>query len=193
MPRALKELEPKPMRKLVFAVAFLCFPVVADAKSATLTPADTVASLDFPDSWKISDIKRGIEAKSPDAEVYVWAELVPSDEVDAVQKEHDKYFEKQNVTMAKADPVSKDVDGRQWAFIEPQSTWKGKPTVVKYIIINPKVTSDKIVVFTYWASPEGDKNYDKEMDGVINSLRAKTLALEPQSKQEHVGGIVAAD
>jgi hypothetical protein len=160
------------MRKLVFAVVFLCFPLLADAKSAKLTPADTVASLDFPDSWKISNIKRGIEAKSPDAEVYVWAELVPSDEVDAVQKEHDKYFEKQNVTMVKADPVAKDVDGRQWAFIEPQSTWKGKPTVVKYIIINPKVTSDKIVVFTYWASPEGDKTYDKEMDGVINSLRA---------------------
>jgi hypothetical protein len=74
--------------------------------------------------------------------------------------------------MAKADPVAKDVDGRQWAFIEPQSTWKGKPTLVKYMIINPKVASDKIIVFTYWASPEGDKNYDKEMDGVISSLRA---------------------
>jgi hypothetical protein len=161
------------MRKLVFAVAaFLCLPLLAEAKTAKLTPADTVASLDFPDSWKISSIKRGIEAKSPDEEVYVWAELVPSDEVDAVQKEHDKYFEKQKVTMTKADPVAKDVDGRQWAFIEPQSTWKGKPTLVKYIIINPKVASDKIIVFTYWASPEGDKNYDKEMDGVINSLRA---------------------
>jgi len=161
------------MRKLVFAVAaFLCFPLVADAKNAKLTPADTVATLDFPDSWKISTIKRGIEAKSPDEEIYVWAELGPSDEVDAVQKEHDAYFEKQKVTMAKADPVGKDVDGRQWAFIEPQSSWKGKPTVVKYIIINPKVASDKIIVFTYWASPEGDKNYDKEMDGVINSLRA---------------------
>jgi predicted Zn-dependent protease len=161
------------MRKLVFAVAaFLCLPLLAEAKTAKLTPADTVASLDFPDSWKISNTKRGIEAKSPDEEVYVWAELVPSDEVDAVQKEHDKYFEKQKVTMAKADPVTKDVDGRQWAFIEPQSTWKSKPTLVKYIIINPKVASDKIIVFTYWASPEGNKNYDKEMDGVINSLRA---------------------
>lgn len=93
------------MRKLVFAVAaFLWFPLLADANSAKLTPADTVATLDFPDSWKISKIKRGIEAKSPDQEVYVWAELVPSDEVDAVQKEHDAYFEKQKVTMAKADP-----------------------------------------------------------------------------------------
>lgn len=161
------------MRKLVFAVAaFLWFPLLADANSAKLTPADTVATLDFPDSWKISNIKRGIEAQSPDQEVYVWAELVPSDEVDAVQKEHDAYFEKQKLTMAKADPVAKDVDGRQWAFIEPQSTWKGKPTLVRYIIINPKVASDKIIVFTYWASPEGDKNYDKEMDGLINSLRA---------------------
>ena len=89
-----------------------------------------------------------------------------------LQKEHDEYFEKQKVTMAKADPDGKEVDGRKWAFITPQATYQGKPTVIRYIIINPKVPSGKIIVFTYWASPEGDKNYDKEMDGVINSLRA---------------------
>jgi hypothetical protein len=161
------------MRKIVLAVvALLCLPAFALAKTAKLTPADTVASLDFPDSWKISNIKRGLQAKSPDEEVYVWAELAPSDEVDMLQKEHDDYFEKQKVTMAKADPDGKEVDGRKWAFITPQATYQGKPTVIRYIIINPKVPSGKIIVFTYWASPEGDKNYDKEMDGVINSLRA---------------------
>ena len=160
------------MRKLVLLAALLCLPGMVFAKSAKLTADETIAVLEFPDSWKISNIKRGLQAKSPDEEVYVWAELVPSDEVNTVQKEHDDYFEKQKVTMAKAEPVPKEVDGRKWAFIEPQSTWKGKPTVVKYIIINPGIASGKIVVFTYWASPEGDKNYDKEMDGLLNSLRA---------------------
>jgi hypothetical protein len=161
------------MRKLAFALAaLLVFPAIGFAKSAKLTPDDTVAVLDFPDSWKISNIKRGLQAKSPDEEVYVWAELVPSDEVDTAQKEHDDYFEKQKVTMSKAEPDGKEVDGRKWAFITPNATYKGKPTVIRYIIINPKVASGKIIVFTYWTSPEGDKNYDKEMDGVINSLRA---------------------
>jgi hypothetical protein len=161
------------MRKLAFAVAALvCLSGMAAAKTAKLTPAETVASLEFPDSWKISNIKRGLQAKSPDEEVYVWAELVPPEELDAVQKEHDDYFEKQKVTMAKADPDGKEVDGRKWAFINPKATYKGGSTVIRYIIINPKVASGKIIVFTYWASPEGDKNYDKEMDGVINSLRA---------------------
>jgi hypothetical protein len=161
------------MRKLVLALAaLLCLPGIALAKTAKLTPEDTVATLDFPDSWKISNIKRGLQAKSPDEEVYVWAELVASDQVDTVQKEHNVYFEKQKVTMSQADPDGKEVDGRKWAFIEPKATYDGKPTVIRYIIINPKVASGKIIVFTYWASPEGDKNYDKEMDGVINSLRA---------------------
>jgi hypothetical protein len=145
------------MRKLMLiAAVLLCFPAISLAKSAKLTPADTVATLDFPDSWKISNIKRGLQAKSPDEEVYVWAELVPATDVDTVQKEHDDYFEKQKVTMAKSDPVPKDVDGRRWAFIEPQSTWKGKPTIIRYIIIDPKVASGKIVVFRDWGSPEGD-------------------------------------
>jgi hypothetical protein len=161
------------MRKIVLVVAaLLCLSTFALAKSAKLTPAETVATLDFPDSWKISTIKRGLQAKSPDEEVYVWAELVPSDEVDAVQKEHDLYFEKQKVTMSPGDPDGKEVDGRKWAFITPKATYKGKPTVIRYIIINPKVASGNIIVFTYWASPEGDKNYDKEMDGVLNSLKA---------------------
>ena len=161
------------MRKLGLAVAaLLCLPGLALAKTAKLTPAETVASLDFPDSWKISSIKRGFQAISPDEEVYVWGELVPADEIETVQKEHDEYFEKQKVTMAKADPVPKEIDGHKWAFIDPEATWKGKPTVIRYIIINPNVASGKTIVFTYWASPEGAKNYDKEMDGVLNSLKA---------------------
>jgi hypothetical protein len=60
------------MRKLVLAVAaLLCLPSLALAKTAKLTPAETVASLDFPDSRKISSIKRGFQAKWPDEEVYV--------------------------------------------------------------------------------------------------------------------------
>src|SRR5438067_1273889 len=106
------------MRKLVFAVAgLLCLPGLALAKTVKLTPTETAAALDFPDSWKIADIKRGFQAKSPDEEVYVWAELVPSDEINAVQKEHDDYFEKQKVTMSNSDPVGKEIDGHKWAFV----------------------------------------------------------------------------
>lgn len=160
-------------RKLIFAIAaLLCLPGLALARTAKLTPADTVATMEFPDSWKISTIKRGLQAKSPDEEVYVWAELVAGNEVDTLQKEHDEYFAKQNVTMSKVEPEGKEVDGKKWAFVNPVATYKGDPTVIRYIIINPKVDSGKIIVFTYWASQEGDKNYDKEMDGVINSLRA---------------------
>jgi hypothetical protein len=97
---------------------------------------------------------------------------VPADEIETVQKEHDEYFEKQKVTMAKTHPVGKEIDGHKWAFIDPEATYKGKPTVIRYIIINPNVASGKTIVFTYWASPEGAKNYDKEMDGMLNSLKA---------------------
>ena len=101
------------MRTLVLALAaLLCLPGIGFAKSAKLTQEDNVATLEFPDSWKISNIKR---AKSPDEEVYVWAELVPADQIDTVQKEHDAYFEKQKVTMTKAEPDGKEVDGRKWA------------------------------------------------------------------------------
>jgi hypothetical protein len=80
----------------------------------------------FPNSWKISNVKRGFQAKSRDEEVYVWAELAPAQEIDAVQKEHEGYFEKQKVTMSKADPVGKEIDGPKCAFVDPDATYKGK-------------------------------------------------------------------
>ncbi|GAC1564054.1 MAG: hypothetical protein NVS2B5_29890 [Beijerinckiaceae bacterium] len=140
---------------LIGCLALFLIPGVALAKTKKLTAADPVATMNFPDSWKITDIKRGFQAKSPDDEVYVWAELIAPGDVDTVQKEHDDYFAKQKVTMAKAGPEGKEVDGRKWAFITPKATYKGDPTVVRYIIINPKAAGGKLVIFTYWASPEG--------------------------------------
>src|SRR5689334_13647955 len=66
---------------------FSAFRQLASPRARKLTQEDNVATLEFPDSWKISNIKRGLQAKSPDEEVYVWAELVPADQIDTVQKE----------------------------------------------------------------------------------------------------------
>ncbi|HZY14219.1 MAG TPA: hypothetical protein VFE89_15970 [Beijerinckiaceae bacterium] len=43
-----------------------------------------------------------------------------------MQKEHEGYFEKQKVTMSKADPVGKEIDGPKCAFVDPDATYKGK-------------------------------------------------------------------
>lgn len=39
-------------------------------------------------------------------------------------------------------------------FHRAEGDHQSKPTIIKYIIINPKVPSGKIIVFTYWASPK---------------------------------------
>lgn len=162
------------MRWIIFAAFCLLFaPTLAAARDVNVGIEETIATAAFPNSWKVSGIKRGIQAKSPDGEVYVWIESVPDAEIKTVQKEHNEYFAKQAVAMTDDAPVNgKEVDGRKWAFIEPKATWKGKPTVIRYIVINPGHPSGKTIIVTYWASPEGDKSYDAEMNRMLDSLRA---------------------
>ena len=165
------------IRWIIFAaVCFILVPALTQARDVNVGPEEKIATVSFPDSWKVSGTKRGVQAKSPDDEVYVWIETVPDAEINTLQKEHNDYFAKQGVTMKEAPVNGKEVDGHKWAFIEPKATWKDKPTVIRYIVINPGHPSGKTIVFTYWASPEGDKNYDAEMNKALDSLRASLNA-----------------
>jgi hypothetical protein len=156
------------------------FAVPAFARDVKVTADETIVTVQFPDAWEISDVKRGIQANTPDEEIYVWIETVPQDATATLQKEHDDYFEKEGVKITSPNPPMKaaEIDGHKWAFIEPQATYEGEPTVIRYIIINPGHPSGKLIVFTYWASAEGDKAADPEMNKILDSLKASIASIK---------------
>ena len=51
------------------------------------------------------------------------------------------------------------------------ATWKGEPTVLYYVEFQLGLPSKSNIVFTYWASPEGDKAFNKEVGDVLASLK----------------------
>jgi len=144
------------------------------AKALSITEADPVAVVTFPDNWPSSKVARGVEVKSPDEEVYVWFELAAPADMPAVQKEHDDYFAKEGVRItSSSETVKSEVNGKAWSFTELQATSTDGPSIIRYVAINPNVASGKIILMTYWASLEGHKDHDAAMSAAIKSIAYK--------------------
>ena len=165
------------LRKTVLALAFALAgfngaPAMAGALQ--ITEADPVAVVTVPDAWTTAKVKRGVEIRTPDEEIYIWFELVAPGEIDTLQKEHNSYFEKEGVTITGASETMKqEVNGKAWSFTELKAKSKDGDSIIRYIAINPNLASGKIIMMTYWASPEGDKEHDAAMKGIIDSIAYK--------------------
>ncbi len=155
----------------VLLLAMLALP--ASARQINLPSGNPTAGVDIPADWKTTATKRGIEVRSPDEEVFFWIEIyLPADQA-AVSAEHESYFAKQGVKVTGEPKISRNDEGgiKVQATAFP-ATWKGAPTVLRYLFINPGLPAGNLVLISYWASPEGDKTHDAAFGKILRSLGA---------------------
>ena len=152
--------------------AFLCA-IPAAGHARTLVLGDI--TLDVPDDYKISSSKRGVLAKTPDGSVDVWVETFKGDDVGSLQQEHEKYWDKNKVvTNGDGEQTSKKSGEVSIDTIDfTKATWKGDPTVLRYLRIGPFGPEKKMVLVTYWASPEGNKEFGSQVQKMVDTLSVK--------------------
>ncbi len=145
----------------------------AQAVEVTLTPQYPVAKVTFPKGWSVTTIERGVESRSPDEEVFLWFEVYRSSESDKVMREHERYFTKQGVRITGA-PTSNgsSVAGVTIKATNMPATWKGAPTVLRYLVFDFGPSANRQLLMSVWASPEGDKQHDPAVQSIIDSLKA---------------------
>jgi hypothetical protein len=159
---------------LALAAGVTLLPNPSLAGALSITDADPVAVVTVPDDWSTSKITRGLQIKTPDDEIYIWFELIAPGEIDAVQKEHNGYFDKEGVTITgSSETVKKEINGRAWSFTELKAKSSDGDSIIRYVAINPNVASGKIIMMTYWASLDGDKEYDSAMNQMFKSIAFK--------------------
>lgn len=118
------------MLKIVFALAvaligFSGLPALAGALQ--ITDDDPIAVVTVPDAWTTAKIKRGVEIKTPDDEIYLWFELVAPDQIETLQKEHNGYFDKEGVTITgSSETMKQEVKGKAWSFTGFQGQEQGR-------------------------------------------------------------------
>ncbi len=152
---------------------FLLAGGTALAKRVTVVPGDQPITAEIPGSWKVSEIKRGIQAKTADDEVYLWFESYRPAQLPTLIGEHNTYFKEQGVTIT-GEAKAREADFPTYALkiSEYPAVYEKKPTVLRYISVVPKSGDLRHLLVSYWASPEGDKEYDGETNAIINSLAA---------------------
>jgi len=157
------------------AAAVLCVggvtAALADAYQVSL--GEAVILMDFPASWKVKKIDRGLQAVTPDEEVYIWVEACAPKQCDTVFDEHKDYFDKQKVTLKDPTSVEGAMNGMKMIALDFPATYKGKKTIVRYLVLNPGLKNGAKVIVSTWSSVEGDKKHDKASNAFAESLKLK--------------------
>lgn len=148
---------------------------------ALLTPAfgktfkvpdeDSFASITIPDSWTSKEIDKGVEAQSPDDEVWFAVEATDAKGMDKTIEEAIDFLKEQGVTI---DPkTQKQDEGKINGMEGVDLTWSGKDkegdAIISLTIL--AVDANKVLLLTYWGSPDGTKKHAAAVGEILNSVK----------------------
>ena len=141
------------------------------AKTFKLPEEESFASITIPDDWKSKEIDSGVEAQSPDDEVYFYVEAMEAKAMDKAIMEAVEYLSGQGVTVD--DKTMKQTEGKVNGMEGIDVSWKGKDkegdAEISLTIL--AANKDKVLLITYWGSPEGTKKHDKVLGTILNSIK----------------------
>ena len=160
------------MKTLLVAVLAILLASPALAATYKIPDDNPIVTIVVPDKgWKVSKIARGIELGDEDDEVYLAIEGVDGNNASDTVAAGVAYLNRQGVTV---DPSTKtEKEGKLDGYDVYDLGWKGKDkdgdVVVHLTIIN--ITPQRGVLFTYWASPKGDKEHDAAFSAMVKSIK----------------------
>jgi hypothetical protein len=160
------------MKRLLIAILAMALASPALAATHKIPEDNTIVTVAVPDTgWTASKIARGIEVSDADDEVYLAIEGVDGNNATETVAAAVAYLNRQGVAV---DPSTKtEKEGKLGEFPVYDLGWKGKDkdgdVLVHLTIIN--VTPQKGVLFTYWASPKGDKQHDAAITAMVKSIK----------------------
>ena len=141
------------------------------AKTFKIPDEASFASITIPDDWDSKEIDKGVESQSADDEVYFAVEATDAKGMDKSIEEAVEFLKRQGVTID--EKSMKQSEGKVNGMDGVDVTWSGKDkegdAIISLTIIAAK--KDKVLLITYWASPEGTKKHSKELGAILNSVK----------------------
>ena len=150
--------------------AFLATPVFAEVFN--IPDGSPLASINIPDSdWKATKIERGIELESSDDEVYLAIEAVQLKDLKDLVAEAVIVLKRGGVTIDLSTQKQKSgkLLGRQFDDLGWTGKDKDGDVMIHMSVLSLNATDG--IMFTYWASPDGDKTHDPAIRKMIESLK----------------------
>ena len=158
------------VRCVAFVVALLLFTHPVLAKNLAFPEQSPIGTIVLPDSWKPREIEFGWEAKSPNDDIYFSIEMINDKLIDKVANSTDAWM-KDNKIQLKANPVVEELTlgGLFAKAFKYQATDENGPTVVYQVFVMAKKGA---ALITIWGSEEEQKTREKELDMIMNSIKA---------------------
>ena len=155
---------------LAFAAAM---PMLAHAETIKFPSEDPIASVTIPGSWSPKETETGVDATSSDSSVYFSIDVADAKSTDKVVGDAIDFLTKNGVDIDPAtqkDEGETDVNGMKMSVMRWAGTDKDGKVDVELAFLAP--TDDKLLVVTYWGSSDSDAKHDKELSGIVGSLKA---------------------
>jgi hypothetical protein len=159
------------MKTLIALLALTLVVCPGLAGTIKLPKSKPLAAITFPSGWKTTAEEDNFEAESADEEIYLYAEVIDTDSVEAALKESIAYLEKEKVTMK---PDSKketkgEVNGIPLVDVSFDGTDKDGPCKISLTFLI--LSKGKCISMFYWASEEGEKKHTEELKQVFDSIK----------------------
>jgi hypothetical protein len=165
----LPEIVVKQMLLAVILAAALVQP--AFAERFRIPAEDPIVTIDVPEDWTVAQIDKGIEASSDDDEVYLAIEGTVMKGLVELTTDAVRFLGRAGVTVDESS--EKSDEGTVNGFRMNSIGWSGRDkdgdVLIHLMILT--ITPTKGVLFTYWASPEGDKEYQEAIRKIVRSVR----------------------
>ena len=158
---------------LAAALSLAVFPLEGRAKNFELPDANPAVVVYLPNSWKPSEVEKGVEATSPDGETYVAIETATAKGMEALIDEDIAFLAKQGVVIDRSTQQSHDmqVNGMPSSLLHWMGKDKDGPTAVTLGIFG--VTDNLILLMTAWSSPDGDKANGAELTKILEGIKRR--------------------
>lgn len=160
------------MKKLLLALVLLSLPLagLAQAKSFKLgTPP--IASVTMPDKWKPEETDAGVEATSPDEEIYLAVEVASVAKLDDAITQALGFLMGEGVVPDTSTQKEEnfEVNGMKAFALSYLGKDKDGPTKISLVIIIPNQTT--ALILTYWGTEKGEQTHGKTLTGILQSIK----------------------
>ena len=141
------------------------------AKPFKLPAAKPGATIDLPDGWNPVAIERGYQTETNDKSVYLSVEWTDNpQDMTAIIDETDAMLKGHKVELNKINRVDNKfkLNGLSAEELLYKGTDENGPALVSITFVT---VGKSAVVFTYWASVDGNTKHKDELGKILNSLR----------------------
>ena len=160
------------MKRIILACAIAAIMgTPAFAKSFAIPSENPVATVVLPDDWNADEIDTGVEVTSKDDEVYMAFETVKASSAEEALNEGLDYLKAKGVKLDESSMKQQEMNINGMKGIAVNFTGKDKDGDAEISLILLGASKDRLVMLTYWSSPEGAKANGDTLNKIADSIK----------------------